>query len=133
VDSKDIPLSNSHQTFPQNIILRVIKKNLVKKCWEMVAEIPEKRHGYKMFYEQFGECLKLGAHENAKNRTKVAELLRFHTSEPGDEQISLKRYVDRMDEGQNKNFYMTGDSIAAVSTFPFLETVQERLGMRRNS
>jgi len=94
---------------------------------EMVAEIAEKRHGCKLFDEQFGECLKLGAHENAKNRTKVAELLRFHTSEPGDEQISLKRYVDRMDEGQNENFYITSDSIAAASTCPFLETAQERL------
>jgi len=108
-------------------ILCVIKQNLVKKCLEMFAEIAEKQHGYKMFYEQFGECLKLSAHEDAKNRTKVAELLQLHTAEPGDEQISLKRYVDRMDEGQNENFYITSDSIAAASTCPFLETAQERL------
>jgi len=106
-------------------ILCVIKQNLVKKCLEMFAEIAEKQHGYKMFYEQFGECLKLSAHEDAKNRTKVAELLRLHTTD--DEQISLKRYVDRMDEGQNENFYITSDSIAAASTCPFLETAQERL------
>ena len=53
------------------------------------------------FYEAFGKCLKLGVHEDSTNRTKIAELLRFHTSKSGDEQISLKEYVDRMKEGQN--------------------------------
>eukprot|EP00411_Alexandrium_monilatum_P056532 CAMPEP_0175425314 /NCGR_PEP_ID=MMETSP0095-20121207/49236_1 /TAXON_ID=311494 /ORGANISM="Alexandrium monilatum, Strain CCMP3105" /LENGTH=126 /DNA_ID=CAMNT_0016724643 /DNA_START=12 /DNA_END=388 /DNA_ORIENTATION=+ len=92
----------------QNKILRVIKKNLVKKCLEMFAEIAEKKDDYKKFYEQFGKCLKLGVHEDSTNRTKVAELLRFHTSKSGDEQISLKEYVDRMKEGQNDIYYITG-------------------------
>merc|ERR1719487_1728365 len=67
----------------------------VKKCLEMFAEIAEKKDDYKKFYEQFGKCLKLGVHEDSTNRTKVAELLRFNTSKSGDEQISLKEYVDR--------------------------------------
>merc|ERR1712122_172237 len=81
-------------------ILRVIKKNLVKKCLEMFAEIGEKKDDYKKFYEQFGKCLKLGIHEDSTNRTKIAELLRFSTSKSGDEQISLKEYVDRMKKGR---------------------------------
>ncbi|CAK0890751.1 unnamed protein product, partial [Prorocentrum cordatum] len=68
----------------------VIKKNLVKKCLEMFAEIAEKKDDYKKFYEQFGKCLKLGVHEDSTNRTKVAELMRYHTSKSGDEMISLK-------------------------------------------
>merc|ERR1712046_5240 len=72
-----------------------IKKNLVKKCLEMFAEIAEKKDDYKKFYEQFGKCLKLGVHEDSTNRTKVAELLRWHTSKSGDEQISFKEYIDR--------------------------------------
>ena len=78
------------------------------------------------FYEQFGKCLKLGVHEDSTNRTKVAELLRYHTSKSGDEQISLKEYVDRMKEGQNDIFYITGESIAAVSSSPFLETLRKK-------
>merc|ERR1712079_301771 len=119
VDSEDLPLNISRETLQQNKILRVIKKNLVKKCLEMFAEIAEKKDDYKKFYEQFGKCLKLGVHEDSTNRTKVAELLRFHTSKSGDEQISLK-------EGQNDIYYITGESITAVSSSPFLENLRKK-------
>merc|ERR1739848_679984 len=80
---------------------------------------------YKKFYEQFSKNLKLGIHEDSTNRTKIAELLRFNTSKSGDEQISLKEYVDRMKEGQNDIYYITGESIAQVSSSPFLETLRK--------
>merc|ERR1712232_1060548 len=108
VDSEDLPLNISRETLQQNNILREIKKNLVKKCLEMFAEIAEKKDDYKKFYEQMGKCLKLGIHEDSTNRTKIAELLRYQTSKSGDESISLKEYVDRMKEGQNDIYYITG-------------------------
>merc|ERR1712226_1737613 len=126
VDSEDLPLNISRETLQQNRILRVIKKNLVKKCLEMFTEITEKKDDYKKFYEQFSKNLKLGIHEDSTNRAKLADLLRFQTSKSGDEVISLKEYCDRMKEGQNDIYYITGESIQGVSSSPFIETLRKK-------
>jgi molecular chaperone HtpG len=106
--------------------LKVIKKNIVKKCLEMFAEIAENTEDFKKFYEQFSKNLKLGIHEDSANRTKIADLLRFHTSKTGEDLISFKEYVQRMKEGQKDIFYITGESRAAVANSPFLEALKRR-------
>jgi len=126
VDSNDLPLNISRETLQQNRILKVIKKNVVKKCLEMFAEISENQEDYKKFYEQFSKNLKLGIHEDTTNRKKIADLLRFHTSKSGEDQISLKDYIQRMKEGQKDIFYITGESRAAVAQSPFIESLKKR-------
>ena len=124
VDSEDLPLNISREILQENKILKVIKKNITKRCLQMFSDLSENKDDYKTFYEQFSKNIKLGVHEDAVNMSKIAKLLRYSSIQNQDEMTSLDNYISNMPEGQDNIYYITGDSLDSVRNSPFLEKLK---------
>uniref|UniRef100_A0A668TCQ0 Histidine kinase/HSP90-like ATPase domain-containing protein n=1 Tax=Oreochromis aureus TaxID=47969 RepID=A0A668TCQ0_OREAU len=125
VDSDDLPLNVSRETLQQHKLLKVIRKKLVRKTLDMIKKIAEEQYNDK-FWKEFGTNIKLGVIEDHSNRTRLAKLLRFQTSNSETDLSSLEQYVERMKEKQDKIYFMAGTSRKEAESSPFVERLLKK-------
>ena len=126
VDSEDLPLNISREILQQNKILKVIKKNIVKKVIELLTELSLDKEKYSQFYEQYSKNIKLGIHEDNNNKVKLSKLLRFKSSKSNNEVISFDDYISNMNDEQKEIYYIIGESQEYVNNAPFLEKLKKK-------
>ncbi|KAJ3643556.1 hypothetical protein Zmor_026258 [Zophobas morio] len=118
VDSDDLPLNVSRETLQQHKLIKVIKKKLVRKVLDMLKKVPDE--DYQKFWKEYSTNIKLGTIEDPANRTRLAKLLQFYSSN-SDTMTNLADYVQRMKPKQERIFYMAGSSKEEVQKSPFVE------------
>ncbi|KQJ86565.1 heat shock protein 90-6, mitochondrial isoform X3 [Brachypodium distachyon] len=128
VDSNDLPLNVSREILQESRIVRIMRKRLVRKAFDMILGIScsENRDDYETFWENYGKFLKLGCMEDKENHKRIAPLLRFFSSQSNDELISLDEYVESMKPDQKAIYYIAGDSLSSAKNAPFLEKLNEK-------
>ncbi len=124
VDAPDLNLNISREILQQDGLVRNIRKNLVKKIFDLLENMdPEK---YEKFFNEFGPVLKIGVHTDFDNRKRISDLIRYKTTKSDGKLISLKQYVDNMLPDQKEIYYITGENGAALINSPHLEKLKAK-------
>ncbi|OQY11879.1 MAG: molecular chaperone HtpG [Desulfobacteraceae bacterium 4572_19] len=124
VDAPDLNLNVSREILQQDRLVRNIKKNLVKKVFDLLSKMDKEK--YTTFYEEFGQALKAGMPTDFENKDKIANLLRFKTTKSDGKLISLKEYLENMKEGQEEIYYITGENLNTIFNSPHLEKLKDK-------
>lgn len=126
VDSSDLPLNISREILQQNPQIDSMKSALTKRVLSLLDKMTDDQDKYYEFWKEFGQVLKEGPGEDFANRERIAGLLRFSSTEQSEQRVSLADYVSRMKEGQDKIYYLIGESLAQVKSSPHLEVFRKK-------
>ena len=129
VDSADLPLNVSREILQESKDIETIRKGCTGKVLGMLSDMAENdKEKYATFWGQFGQVLKEGIGEDAANKDKIAALTRFASThaDNADEIVSLRDYIARMKDGQEKIYYVTADSFNAAKNSPHLEVFRKK-------
>merc|ERR1712232_187798 len=148
VDSDDLPLNVSREQPQQNKIMKVISKKLVRKILELMKKLAKEGDGddeedeekedeekkekkdeettWQKFWKEFNKNLKMGCYGDDSNRSKLSKLLRFASTKSEGKEISLDKYLDRMQESQESIYYMSGDSLDVMQKAPSMQVFKKK-------
>ncbi|MBF0200095.1 MAG: molecular chaperone HtpG [Desulfamplus sp.] len=124
VDAPDLNLNVSREILQEDRLVRNIRKNLVKKIFGMLEEMPQEK--YEEFYNEFGQALKAGLPMDFENRERIASLLRYKTTKSDGKYVTLDEYIERMPEDQKEIYYITGENMKSLINSPLLESLKAR-------
>ena len=124
VDAPDLNLNVSREILQQDYLIRNIRRNLVKKIFELLNKMEQET--YEKFWEQFGAVLKVGVHTDIENRSKIADLLRYKTTKSDGKWKSLREYINGMQPDQEQIYYITGENMSALINSPLLEQLKSK-------
>ncbi len=124
VDAPDLNLNISREILQQDLLVRNIRKNLVKKVFGLLSDM--EREKFEEFYNEFGQVLKTGIHTDFENKDKIADLILYKTTKSDGKYVSLKEYVERMKPDQKDIYFITGDSLSAILNSPHIEALKEK-------
>jgi molecular chaperone HtpG len=128
IDSSDLPLNVSRELLQQDPEVEAIRSGLTRRSLELIARIAaEEPEKYATFWKEFGAVLKEGLAEDPANRDKILPLLRFATTRETDNEprVSLKQYLERMQPGQERIYFLVADSLDAARASPYIEQLKE--------
>ena len=125
IDSEDLPLNISREILQQSRVMKVIRKNIVKRSIELIEELSENKDKYSIFYEQFSKNIKLGIHEDSVNRKKLSKLLRYNSTN-SDDMVSLDVYINNMSDNQSEIYYITGESLDSLRQSSFVQGITKK-------
>ncbi|KAF6145043.1 hypothetical protein GIB67_013394 [Kingdonia uniflora] len=128
VDSNDLPLNVSREILQESRIVRIMRKRLVRKAFDMILGISlsENKEDYDKFWDNFGKNIKLGCLEDRENHKRIAPLLRFFSSQAEEDMISLDEYVENMKPEQKDIYYIASDNVTSAKNAPFVERLVEK-------
>ncbi|MBT7696584.1 MAG: molecular chaperone HtpG, partial [Desulfobacterales bacterium] len=124
VDAPDLNLNISREILQQDHLVRNIRKNLVKKLFDLLTKMDKEK--YENFYTEFGQSLKAGVPMDFENKDKLSHLLRYKTTKTDGKLISLKEYVENMKPDQEDIYFITGENLNSLINSPHLEALKEK-------
>lgn len=127
VDAQDLSLSVSRETLQQDRQIQLMRRRLVKKVLSTVKDMmTQNAEGYKKFWEEFGRAVKEGLLSDFENRESILEIVSFASTHDAEQLTTLNQYLERLKEGQEHIYYMTGESRSIIEASPHMEAFRAK-------